>query len=149
MPLSTFSSLLDYTLKAKLNMRHLNKWYQDLDMETFLLLALCESCPMQTQSHLDYELLDSKNQDSVYLGVPFTWKECKVLFIWLMLLLNLNARSFSIFIRSSNMNWRPTVCPALCLMLKGKAAVAELLSAGFHIKCHDVKKRGTREAPHL
>ena len=80
----------------------------------------------------------------MYLGVPSTWQECKGLFIWLMPILNLNAGSFSTFIWSSNINWRPMVGQALCLMLKSKAVVPELPFVRFHIKCHDMKKRDRR-----
>ena len=40
------------------------------------------------------------------------------------------------------------VCQALCLMLKSKAAVEELPSVRFHIECHDMKKKESREKPH-
>lgn len=40
------------------------------------------------------------------------------------------------------------VCQALCLMLKSKAAVAELPFVRFHIECHDMKEKEGREKPH-
>ena len=40
------------------------------------------------------------------------------------------------------------VCQALCLMLKSKAAVAELPFVRFHIQCHDMEKKERQEKPH-
>lgn len=51
-------------------------------------------------------------------------------------------------IHSTNINRGLSVCQALCLMLKSKAAVTELLFDRFHIKCHDMEKRGSGEKPH-